>query len=52
MEVKPYSIVVNLTSVHNDDSWTVVNVYGPSEGEMRDEFVQWLYNLSIDPQTN
>ena len=52
MEVKPFSIVVNFGSVHNSDTWTLVSVYGPSQGELRDEFMQWLYNLNIDPQKN
>jgi exonuclease III len=52
VEVKPFGIIINFTSVHNNDNWTLVNVYGPSQGQMRDEFFQWLYNLNIEPRSN
>ena len=39
IEVKPFGIVISFTSVHNNDQWFLVNVYGPCEGIMRDEFV-------------
>ena len=49
LEVKPYAIVMQFTSVHNNEQWFLVNVYGPYQGELRDEFVSWIYNLDIDP---
>ena len=49
LTVKPYAIVVHFTSVHNNEQWFLVNVYGPCQGELRDEFVSWIYNLDIDP---
>ena len=30
IEVKPFGIVISFTSVHNNDQWFLVNVYGPS----------------------
>ena len=39
IEVKPFGIVISFTSVHNSDQWFLVNVYGPCQGIMRDEFV-------------
>ena len=42
-----YRIVVSFTSTHNAEQWTMVSVYGPCSGPLRDEFVNWLYNLHI-----
>ena len=50
IEVKPFGIVISFTSVHNNEQWFLVNVYGPCQGEMRDEFVNWLYNLQVEPE--
>jgi exonuclease III len=47
VELQRFSIVINFTSTHNSDNWTMVTVYVPCEGLERDEFVQWLYNLVI-----
>ena len=30
----------------------MVNVYGPCQGPTRDDFVSWLYNLSIRENEN
>ena len=49
LQAKPYAIVMQFTSVHNNEQWFLVNVYGPCQGELRDEFVSWIYNLDIDP---
>ena len=50
-EVKPFGIVISFKSVHNDDQWFMVNV-GPCQGALRDEFVNWLYNLQVEPEQN
>ena len=42
-----YGIIVSFTSVHNAESWTMVSVYGPCSGTLRDEFVHWLYHMHI-----
>jgi hypothetical protein len=47
VEIQRYSVVVNFTSKHNADSWTLVIVYGPCKGIERDNFISWLYNLTI-----
>ena len=47
LQSHPFGMVVNFTSVHNSESWTLVNVYGPCSGPARDDFVQWLYDLNI-----
>ena len=52
IEVKPFGIVISFKSMHNDDQWYLVNVYGPCQGVLRDEFVSWLYNLKVEPEQN
>jgi hypothetical protein len=44
--------VINFPSMHNNQNWTLVCVYGPCQGEERDNFVSWLYNFSIPPVDN
>lgn len=47
IEVQCYGIIISFISVHNSEAWTLVSVYGPWSGPLRDEFVQWLYHLHI-----
>ena len=41
------TIIINFESTHADQKWTLVAVYGPCQGPLRDEFVQWLFHLII-----
>ena len=50
VEVKPFGMIISFNSVHNNDQWFLVNVYGPCQGVLRDEFVNWLYNLQVEPE--
>jgi exonuclease III len=34
-----YGVQVEFTSVHNNESWNLICVYGPCQGEERDNFV-------------
>jgi exonuclease III len=52
VELQRYGVIVNFISVHNGDSWNLVSVYGPCQGELRDSFVNWLYNLHIPSGSN
>ena len=52
VDSKAFGMVINFTSVHNRDSWTLVNVYGPCQQQQRDLFVDWLYHLSIPFDAN
>ena len=45
-------VVVSFKSVHNSERWALVSVYGPCEGQPRDDFVSWLYHLTIPPDEN
>lgn len=47
VEVQQFVVVVKFTSKQNNEQWTLVSVFGPCQGEARDQFVSWLYNLSI-----
>ena len=40
-------IRIAFNATHNNEVWTLVNVYGPCKGPERDDFVQWLYDLNI-----
>jgi hypothetical protein len=51
-QIKSYGIVINMTSLHNGESWTLVSVYGPCKGIQRDNFAHWLYNLHIPTHSN
>jgi hypothetical protein len=47
MHCEPFAISVHFTSQQSSQSWTLVNIYGPCNGELRDDFVTWSYNLNI-----
>ena len=47
MNCQPFVISVHFTSKHDNFSWTLMNIYGPCSGELREQFVEWLYDLSI-----
>jgi exonuclease III len=50
MHCERFAISVHFTSKQSAKSWTLVNIYGPCTGDMRDEFVQWMFNLNIPPE--
>ena len=52
IEVQRFSVDVSFKSVHNSGKWTLVSVYGPCEGQPRDDFVSWLYHLTIPLDEN
>ena len=39
--------MVQFISKQNNEQWTLISVYGSCQGEARDIFVSWLYNLQI-----
>lgn len=47
VEVKRFGLIISFDSVHTNQTWKLVVVYGPCQGEDRDLFVQWLYDLEI-----
>lgn len=48
MEQTQHALVISFTSKMNGLTWVLVNVYGPSHGLGRDDFVNWLQDLQID----
>lgn len=42
-----YGITMEFQSKHNSNIWTLVTVYGPCQNPAREEFINWLHNLSI-----
>ena len=52
IEIQQFVVVVEFVSRQNNEKWTLVAVYGPCQGEARDNFVTWLYNLSIPVDEN
>ena len=47
VDLQSFGIIINFTSTQNSQTWTLVNVYGPCQGELRDSFVHWLYHIQI-----
>jgi mannosylglycoprotein endo-beta-mannosidase len=47
VEAQKFGLIIEFVSVHLGQKWTLVVVYGPCEGEQRDCFVQWLFNIVI-----
>ena len=47
IEIQPFAILVQFISKQNNEKWSLISVYGPCQGEARDNFVSWLYNLQI-----
>ena len=52
IEIQRFAVVVSFTSTHNSEVWNLVSVYGPCDGPLRDDFVQWLYHLQIPVDAN
>jgi hypothetical protein len=36
--------------MHTTQKWKLTTIYGSCHGERRDQFVQWLYDLQMDPE--
>jgi len=52
IEVQQFAVVIEFVSRQNNDKWTFVVVYGPCQGQARDNFVTWIYNLNIPVEEN
>ena len=42
-----FALGVELTSTQSNHSWKLINVYGPCQGELREAFTTWLFELDI-----
>jgi hypothetical protein len=47
IDTQRFGIIIEFSSTHNMQKWTLVVVYGPCQGELRDLFIQWLNDLQI-----
>jgi hypothetical protein len=47
MHYEPFAISVHFSSTQSSQSWTLVNVYGPCTGDLRDSFSEWLFSMNI-----
>ena len=45
-----FSLITCFRSTQSAQTWTLVNVYGPCQGEQRANFIQWLLALDIPSQ--
>ena len=46
---EPFALGIDFTSTQSSHRWKLVNVYGPCQGEQRDKFTQWLFDIDIPP---
>jgi hypothetical protein len=42
-----YAISVELTSIYNNESWILTNVYGPCDVDGKRSFLDWLSNVQM-----
>ena len=42
-----FALVTHFKSTQSAQCWTLVNVYGPCQGEQRNHFIHWLCSLNI-----
>jgi hypothetical protein len=47
MHCNTFAVSVHFSSTQSAHKWTLVNIYGPCQGEAREEFVEWLFDLYI-----
>lgn len=42
-----FSISIQFSSVHNNDSWIITNIYEPCQSESRTLFLDWFQNIDM-----
>lgn len=47
-----FALTVEFHYVHNSKTWMLTNVYGPYDGQARDDFLNWLTHLTIPYNVN
>jgi hypothetical protein len=47
-----FSISVKFTSNISSESWYLTNIYGPSQADRKDDFLQWFSNISMPDDTD
>lgn len=51
-EIQDFAVTIDFKARHNAEKWRLTTVYGPCQGEKRDTFAQWMYDLQVDPEQN
>ena len=47
MHCEKFALSVHFTSTHSGQSWTLINIYGPCNGELREKFIEWMFEVHI-----
>ena len=47
-----YSITIEFTSKRSGEIWTLTNIYGPCQHDLRPNFINWFQNLQMDDDQN
>ena len=50
--VDSFAIGISFVATQSNDSWKLVNVYGPCSGQRRVDFTNWLFDLNIPGDEN
>ena len=50
--VDSFAIGISFVATQSNDSWKLVNVYGPCSGQRRVDFRNWLFDLNIPDDEN
>ena len=51
-EKQAFALYLQFTSTHNQETWSLINVYGPCQEPARSTFTSWLKDLQLDPTEN
>jgi hypothetical protein len=47
-----FVMTINFTSTLNAEQWRLTMVYGPCQGQERQNFIDWVNSLSVDDDIN
>ena len=50
--VDSFAMEVSFVATQSNDSWKLINVYGPCSGQCRVDFTNWLFDLNIPDNEN
>lgn len=52
VDKQSFALSLTATSAHNQATWSVTSVYGPTREPARTNFISWLYGLDVDPDSH
>lgn len=47
-----FSITIEFTTKKSGETWTLTNVYGPRQHDLRTIFINWFQNIQMEDDTN